>query len=1087
MVKPLTVYKASAGSGKTFTLATEYIRLLVENPQSYRTILAVTFTNKATEEMKMRILSQLYGIAHQLPDSDGYLKAIQERTGFDPQLISERAAMALDNLLNNYNYFRVETIDTFFQSVLRNMARELDLTTNLRIGLNDYQVEELAVDQLISDLTTTDLILQWILKYIMENIQDDKSWNVISQIKTFGRHIFRDDYKAVSRQLEQKMSEPGFFDDYTRRLRDIRQAAEERMKQIGESFFETLESEQLTIDDLSNKNRGIAGFFLKLQKGIFDPTIENATVANCLGNAEKWVAKTHPRRELILSLADGTLGDILRYAVDERPRQWRLYKSADLTLRHLNQLRLLSSIEQKVHALNEANNRFLLSDTQQLLHSLIGESDSPFIFEKIGTQIEHVMIDEFQDTSTIQWRNFHVLLAEAMSHEHTSNLIVGDVKQSIYRWRSGDWRLLNGIENQFSEQQIETRNLQTNYRSQRRVIAFNNAFFRHAAQLEYLAQQELSPLEAEQLKKAYADVEQLIPDKREDAGLVDIRLLPAADYEESVLQQMTDIVTSLMAQNVSQRSIAILVRNNASIPVIARHFLATMPGVSIVSDEAFRLDASSAVCLIVSALRLLVHPDDQLTKAAIVKTWQQDILHRAASDNELLLADNNLDALLPPDYIEAFTALRSLPLYELCERLYAIFRLSEIEGQGAYLCAFYDQLTDFISDNTSDIDTFLHEWDDNLHTKTIQSDETNGIRLISIHKSKGLEFAHVICPFCDWPLEHTGNVLWCTPTEAPFSDLPIAPIDYSQKHMMGTIYEPDYLQEHLQTTVDNLNLLYVAFTRACESLYVIGRRGAKGSRSALIEQTLPLVFDDLQPSLLEGLNDDAASLRFSYGALAVPERVEGRKGAVIPSAVEGSPSLFDNPFLQKATSIHVPVETFAPKATFKQSNRSRAFTEGDDEETLQRRNYIQTGSILHEVFSTIRTADDIPDALERLQFEGVLYDEQTTPERITSLIRKRLEDPRVADWFSPRWTLFNECTILSIDDDGQVRERRPDRVMTDGQQWIVVDFKFGAPKPEYVAQVQEYMQLLASMGHQNIHGYLWFVYSNKIEEIPLNS
>ena len=1083
MVKPLTVYKASAGSGKTFTLATEYIRLLVENPQSYRTILAVTFTNKATEEMKMRILSQLYGIAHQLPDSDGYLKAIQERTGFDPQLISQRAAMALDNLLNNYNYFRVETIDTFFQSVLRNMARELDLTTNLRIGLNDYQVEELAVDQLISDLTTTDLILQWILKYIMENILDDKSWNVISQIKTFGRHIFRDDYKAVSRQLEQKMSEPGFFDDYTRRLRDIRQAAEERMKQIGESFFETLESEQLTIDDLSNKNRGIAGFFLKLQKGIFDPTIENATVANCLGNAEKWVAKTHPRRELILSLADGTLGDILRYAVDERPRQWRLYKSADLTLRHLNQLRLLSSIEQKVHALNEANNRFLLSDTQQLLHSLIGESDSPFIFEKIGTQIEHVMIDEFQDTSTIQWRNFHVLLAEAMSHEHTSNLIVGDVKQSIYRWRSGDWRLLNGIENQFSEQQIETRNLQTNYRSQRRVIAFNNAFFRHAAQLEYLAQQELSPLEAEQLKKAYADVEQLIPDKREDAGLVDIRLLPAADYEESVLQLTSDIVASLMAQNVSQRSIAILVRNNASIPVIARHFLATMPGVSIVSDEAFRLDASSAVCLIVSALRLLVHPDDQLTKAAIVKTWQQDILHRAASDNELLLADNNLDALLPPDYIEAFTALRSLPLYELCERLYAIFRLSEIEGQGAYLCAFYDQLTDFIADNTSDIDTFLHEWDDNLHTKTIQSDETNGIRLISIHKSKGLEFAHVICPFCDWPLEHTGNVLWCTPTEAPFSDLPIAPIDYSQKHMMGTIYEPDYLQEHLQTTVDNLNLLYVAFTRACESLYVIGRRGAKGSRSALIEQTLPLVFNDLQPSLLEGLNDDAASLRFSYGALAVPERVEGRKGSVIPSAVEGSPSLFDNPFLQKASSIHVPVETFASKATFKQSNRSRAFTEGDDEETLQRRNYIQTGSILHEVFSTIRTADDIPDALERLQFEGVLYDEQTTPERITSLIRKRLEDPRVADWFSPRWTLFNECTILSIDDDGQVRERRPDRVMTDGQQWIVVDFKFGAPKPEYVAQVQEYMQLLASMGHQHIHGYLWFVYSNKIEEV----
>ena len=197
--KPLTVYKASAGSGKTFTLATEYIRLIVENPLSYRNILAVTFTNKATEEMKMRILSQLYGIWKRLPDSSSYIQKIQELTELPPELISERAGIGLANLLHNYNYFRVETIDTFFQSVLRNMARELDLTTNLRIGLNDYQVEEIAGDQLIADLSTTDVMLQWILKYIMENISDDKSWNIISQIKRFGRTIFRDEYKEVSR------------------------------------------------------------------------------------------------------------------------------------------------------------------------------------------------------------------------------------------------------------------------------------------------------------------------------------------------------------------------------------------------------------------------------------------------------------------------------------------------------------------------------------------------------------------------------------------------------------------------------------------------------------------------------------------------------------------------------------------------------------------------------------------------------------------------------------------------------------------------------------------------------------------------
>ena len=852
MVKPLTVYKASAGSGKTFTLATEYIRLLVENPQSYRTILAVTFTNKATEEMKMRILSQLYGIAHQLPDSEGYLKAIEERTGYKPQLISERAATALTNLLHNYNYFRVETIDTFFQSVLRNMARELDLTTNLRIGLNDTQVEELAVDQLISDLTTTDILLQWILKYIMENIQDDKSWNVISQIKTFGRNIFRDEYKAVCQQLEQKMAEPGFFDDYTRSLREVRKAAEDRMKEIGESFFDALEGESLTVDDLANKSRGIASFFQKLRNGVFDPSIENATVANCLGNPEKWCAKTHPQHDYIVALAESMLGDILRFAVEERPKQWKLYKSADLDAETPEPITTVGEhIERKVRQLNEDANRFLLSDTQQLLHSLIGESDSPFIFEKIGTQIEHVMIDEFQDTSTVQWQNFKVLLSEAMSHEDTSNLVVGDVKQSIYRWRSGDWRLLNDIERQFSALQIETRNLGTNYRSERRVIAFNNAFFHHAADLEYLAQLELNQHEAEQLKRAYADVAQQIPEGKTEGGYVKIKLLTGEDYQAQVFEHMAETIAQLLDKGIRQQDIAILVRMNSYIPLIAQYFMQQMPKVRIVSDEAFRLDASNAVNLMILALKLLVNPEDQLTKAAIVKTYVCDVKQQAVGDNELLLATTDLDALLPEAFTQHTKALLTLPLYDLAERLYAIFELERIEGQGAYLCAFYDHLTDFVSENTSDIDSFLTEWDETISGKTIQSDETNGIRLISIHKSKGLEYDHVICPFCDWQLEKTGNVLWCRPTEAPFNDLPIAPIDYSQKHMMGTIYESDYLQEHLQNTVDNLNLLYVAFTRACKSLTVIGKRGAKSTRSALIEQCLPLVAKSLPEATLK--------------------------------------------------------------------------------------------------------------------------------------------------------------------------------------------------------------------------------------------
>ena len=270
MTKPLTIYKASAGSGKTFTLATEYIKLLVRDPQAYRKTLAVTFTNKATEEMKMRILSQLYGIWRGLPESKPYLEKVCQKLDASPEFVSQQAGKALKNLLHNYSYFRVETIDSFFQSVLRNLARELELTANLRIELNDNQVEEMAVDQLIESLTATDIMLQWLLKYIMDNIKDDRSWNVISQIKRFGKTIFKDYYKKESKLLSAIISQKDFFETYTANLREMRDKAKEHMLNIAESFFDTLDAEGLNIEELAYGKSGLAGFFLKIRQGQFD-------------------------------------------------------------------------------------------------------------------------------------------------------------------------------------------------------------------------------------------------------------------------------------------------------------------------------------------------------------------------------------------------------------------------------------------------------------------------------------------------------------------------------------------------------------------------------------------------------------------------------------------------------------------------------------------------------------------------------------------------------------------------------------------------------------------------------------------------
>ncbi len=1071
MVKPLTVYKASAGSGKTFTLATEYIKLLILNPQSYRNILAVTFTNKATEEMKMRILSQLYGVWKGLPASMDYTKVLCAKTGQTEAFVSERAGIALDLLLHNYSYFRVMTIDTFFQSVLRNLARELDLTANLRIGLNDTQVEELAVDQMISDLSTKDLLLQWLMKYIIENISDDKSWNVIGQIKSFGKTIFKDDYKKVSEVLNARMSESKFFERYTTSLREIRQEAKDRMQELSSIFFETLDAENLKVEDFPYGKGGVCSIFLKLRDGApFDESIITKRVLDTAGDPEKWCKKNDPHREHILMLAESTLDRLLRQVLDERPLQWKRFQSADLTLRHLNQLRLLSHIEKKIRELNESANRFLLSDTQHLLHALIEGSDSPFIFEKIGTQLEHIMIDEFQDTSTVQWQNFKVLLSESMSHEGSENLIVGDVKQSIYRWRSGDWRLLNDIESQFPypEQQLDIRTLDTNYRSQRNIITFNNIFFKAAAELECISLGDSS--ETQQLQRAYADVSQNIPEKRDAGGYVSIRLLTGDHYQDQVLQGLVDIVQDLHAKGIQPDKMAILVRSNAYIPVIAEYFMQQLPTVRIVSDEAFRLDASVAVSMLIQALRLLAHPQDDLTKAALAMAYQRRVCLNDVCDNVCLLTGKSLDDLLPEAFIQHTTELSALPLYELVEKLYTVFALERLESQSAYVCTFYDHLSEYVSENSTDIDTFLTVWDEDLCSKTIQSDEIDGIRLISIHKSKGLEFDHVIIPFCDWQLEKSsGNILWCQPQEEPFSELPIVPVDYNQKQMLGTIYESDYHREHLQNTVDNLNLLYVAFTRACHSLFVIGRRGAKNSRSTLIEQTLPLIAESLDSSTLEGLDDESSMLTFEYGDTAIPASHPRHSSPV------------NNPFLAPVLPTPIHITTFSNKVEFRQSNRSKDFVANDDEEAT--RHYIHTGSVLHKVFSTIRTSADVDSALQQLQQEGILYDDHNTLDKITTMLRRRLSHPKVADWFSDRWTLFNECAILTCD-DGRVVERRPDRVMTDGHEWIVVDFKFGSPKPEYHDQVREYMDLIRKMtGAADIRGYLWFVYTNQIEEV----
>ena len=1076
-MKNLTVYRASAGSGKTFTLALEYIKLLVENPQSFRQTLAVTFTNKATEEMKMRILSDLYGISKGLKNSDALLEKIKESSVFSEKQIRDRAWLSLQLLIHNYNYFRVETIDAFFQTVLRNLAKELDLSANLKIELNDAQVEQQAVDELIESLDETSLMLYWILEYIHENIEDDKSWNVISQIKNFGLNIFKDYYKKNQKELSQILEQKDFFKNYSQKLRNIRNKAKAQLTELADNFFDTLEANGFAVDDFSRKSSGPCGYFIKLKSGDFvdDDKIYNKTAQEASFIPERWVIKKLAKPgEPIYDFVCDTLMQMLNNAENIRVKQVKLYKSADLTLRHLSQLRLLGCIGDKVTELNNEVNRFMLSDTQTLLSSMIEDSDSPFIFEKIGTQLENIMIDEFQDTSTVQWENFKVLLKETMSRDG-NNLIVGDVKQSIYRWRSGDWRLLNDIDKQFDEGNVLECSLATNYRSSKNIIRFNNEFFKCASEIEYQELSEICGQEAEQMKKAYADVEQQIPESKikEDVGNVEIKLLPDEDYTENMLSQTLEKVRELKLSGVADKDIAILVRTNPLIRLVGDYFMQNMPEAQLVSDEAFHLDASQAVNIMVYAMKVLAMPDDEIALASLVKIYATSIKSNTLKDNDIFLNSEYSVSLLPKEFLNKKDELLGLPLMELAEALFSIFDLSILDSQNAYICTFYDKLGEYMQDGIPDLSNFLVKWDDNIHNCSIQSSNENGIRLITIHKSKGLEFRFVIMPFCDWKLEK-NNVIWCQPSVSPYNELPLVPIDFSKKQMLGSIYEADYTHEHLQNMVDNLNLLYVAFTRAEIGLYIFGKRDKNGAtRSAIIEECIDSVSNILGANVLGDSADYNQPIEFEFGKLPQDLLVREKND-------DG------NIFRTVSKNETLSIINYENNVKFRQSNKSDEFIKSgiEDEQAIQKNEFIHVGNVMHSILSEIQTEEDIDNSLRKLEEEGIVYDNNITAEKLQKMLRDSFNIKIVKDWFSDKWQVFNECSILKVNpDNNKVEVKRPDRVMTDGKQMIVIDFKFAAPKEEHKSQVKEYMQLLNDMGYSNIHGYLWYVYSKNIIEI----
>ncbi len=1055
-------------------MAVRYIELLIKNPTAYRETLAVTFTNKATEEMKMRILSQLYGLSKGLSDSNDYLKRISGDLGLSTEEIRKKAGQALHYILHDYSNFNVETIDAFFQRILRNLARELELNANLRVELNSEEIEEMAVDKLISELKKDDKVLAWITDYIKQKLDDDKSWNVIDSIKDFGKTIFKQEYKDNAKAINKTLEKSNLFTNYQSSLRKIIKEADDEMKKAAEDFFLLLEHNGFSAEQL--KKNGGPSYFNKLRKGEYTETkkILTKSVISAMQGVEGWVNKAEQKKP-IGDFAESNLIDYLNRVENRRKACTKSRNSAKAILSHLNELRLLHNIEQTVEEMNKEDNRFLLSDTQNILHELMKDDDAPFIFEKIGGRIKHTMIDEFQDTSVIQWENFKKLLMECMANEGSENLIVGDVKQSIYRWRNGDWGLLNNrIFEELKDKGVTCKNLNVNYRSEANIINFNNTFFTQAASV---AQSHLEK-EADIISQIYSKelVEQKYPEGKEPNGHVEITLLPDSDYKDGCQQLTKQHIERLLEAGAKDEDIAILVRDNTNISTLANWLQTEMPGHTFVSDEAFRLDSAVAVNTIIDAMRVLLAPNDNLVRARLAKEYQNNILGNNIGELPFKTVEG-INKHLPFDFYTKKEHLLSLPLNDLAENLSVLFQLHKLKGEAAYINYFFDQINAFTKNNIPDLPTFIEAWDERLYKKTVKGGDIQGIRLITIHKSKGLEFSHVIIPYCDWTLDK-GNTLWCQTSEEPFTAIPVVPVP--SKSLKETIFDEAYHEEKLQNSIDNMNMLYVAFTRAGQNLFVIGRNSmakdglSTTKRSGLIQEVIPTLASALPGSRIEGdTGKKDECIVFTYGEMYVKNK---------------SKRASDNVFLKSSEEKSVGISEEISNPEFRQSNQSRAFVAGEETEP-ENQKYITQGTVLHNLLSRIKDASQVEHVLNEFLQEGILSESDAvmSPKSLSKLIKQRVEhneNTLVNRWFSKDVDVMNECSILCTDPQtGLVKEYRPDRVVFDNGKITVVDFKFGNSKDSYQRQVAEYMALLRNMGYAEVDGYLWYVYKNKVEEV----
>lgn len=1040
------VYNASAGSGKTFTLVKEYLKVVLKSDDRFvfQKILAITFTNKAASEMKERVVDNLQ-LFSEGEENDLFLK-LQEETELDKSTIQKRSHLILEAILQNYSAFAITTIDSFTHKIIKSFAFDLGLNLNFEVELDSDTLLSLAVDVLISKIGVENDITNTLIEYSLDKAKEDKSWDISRDLNEFAKILLRDEDAKHFKKLSTKTISD--FTSLKKKLKIHQKELEKRFIEIGDEGLRVLENNKLSEDDFL-KRPSFPNHFLVLKEDLSKAKFldQNTLKRNILEH--KFYTKKVS--EEIKNTIDTIVPELIEL-YNESEKLYQQFTLNTLALKSIIPLAVLTKINSELTTIKEENNIRLISEFNQLISNNIKEEPAPFIYERIGQKFMYYFIDEMQDTSILQWQNLIPLIENALAQEKSNLLLVGDGKQAIYRWRGGKAeqfiKLGSDAQNERNSNPFqvhkEVKGLETNYRSYSEIIDFNNSFF------QYVSRCFQNPM----YQQLFVDGNKQNTTQKK-GGFVSIDFLEKEDgkeendlkYAKKVHEIIDNLDTSFL-----RKEVCVLVRRKKEGVAVANYL--SEKGIEIISSETLLIKNSEKVNFIIDLLQGFQHPKDQETWLNIsyflhnhlnIKNDKHSFIDSFDIKNGAnffkLIAQYNIQF-----DVEHFS---KLPFYEKVEEIIRAFHLAE--ESDAYIQFFLDVVFERQKKGTS-IQQFLDFWSLKKETLSIVAPEAeNSVQIMTIHKSKGLEFPIVIFPY---NIEIYGQIKpksWLSklPSEQFESFDELLVDSYSGIKNIGEDGVAIYESQRQELELDNFNLLYVSLTRSIEQLYVVTDKSINNSDVVNTNYTSGILINFLKESGI--WSEDKLTYRF------------GDKKKVSNAGKSISKTVIQKEFISNSWRQH-NIYMVANSSKLWETEQGKA---------------IEYGNLVHEMLSKVTSKEDVQKVIQQYLQQGFLNSENV--EKFKKMLLEIVNHPKLKMYYSTEVTVFNEREIVSKENHIFI----PDRLVFNSEnEAIIIDYKTGKPSKEYHQQLISYEDVLKSMQLKVIKKLL--IYINEeitIEEI----